>query len=112
LAIKELVIPTIEDSYSLQVAIHAVMDAIIDGRADHGRAGHLLYALQISQNNIRGSFRFPRTRFTESHLEDLLQDELRAEREAERERAEKRKLKKPPQSIKILPEPQEVELPE
>jgi hypothetical protein len=98
-AIKELIIPLIEDQYSLQLAIHEVMDAIIDGRVDQRRAGHLLYALQISQNNIRGHFHFPRVRLTEALLETSLEEQLEEERKAQRERDVIRK--KPPQSLKV-----------
>jgi hypothetical protein len=98
-AIKELIIPSIEDQYSLQLAIHEVMDAIIDGRADSRRAGHLLYALQISQNNIRKHFYFPRVRLTEGLLETCLEEQLEQERKAQRERGAMGK--KPPQSISI-----------
>jgi hypothetical protein len=98
-AIKGLIIQTIEDSYSLQLAIHEVMDAIIDGRADRTRAAQLLYALQISQNNIKGHFRFPRIRFNEFHLESLLEEQLKEEG---KEKAERETLgKKPPQSITV-----------
>jgi hypothetical protein len=98
-AIKGLIIQTIEDSYSLQLAIHEVMDAIIDGRADRTRAAQLLYALQISQNNIKGHFRFPRTRFNHMDLESLLEEE-QLKNNKEREALGK----KPPQSIVTMNE--------
>ena len=98
-AIRDLIIPMIEDPYSLQIAIHEVMDAIIDGRVKDRRAGHLLYALQLSQCNMTQKLQLDRHRWHEIELKWFLEAELEEKREAEKLRREKRLLKKQPQSV-------------
>lgn len=98
-AIRDMVIPTIEDPYSLQIAIHEVMDAIIDGRVKDRRAGHLLYALQLSQSNIRQKLELDSHRWGELELELYLESELEEKREAEKLRRERREMKKQPKSV-------------
>ena len=99
-AIPDLDIPTIEDPESLQIAIHEVMDAIIDGRLEGRRAGQLLYALQLSLSNVKRKLHFIRDRYSVFNLIDDL-DEAQKEREQKKqEAAAKRANKKPPQSVK------------
>ena len=85
-AIPDLDIPTIEDPESLQIAIHEVMDAIIDGRLTDRRAGWLLYGLQLSRSNIKYQLKFNKMRYSLFNLMDDLEEEaeerkaLRAEK--------------------------------
>ncbi len=58
-AIAGLEIPYIEDPSSMQIAIHQVLDAIIDGRVTDKRGWFLLYGLQIAQRNIEGKLKLP-----------------------------------------------------
>jgi hypothetical protein len=75
-AIRDLNLPMIEDAESLQLAIHEVLDAIIDGRANDRRAGHLLYGLQISQNNIKDRLHFTRMKYSVFNLMNDLEEAL------------------------------------
>lgn len=88
-AIPDLDIPTIEDPQSLQIAIHEVMDAIIDGRLTDRRAGWLLYGLQLSRSNIKYHLHNPKMRYSLFNLIDDLEEDAK----------EKRANKKRPQSI-------------
>jgi hypothetical protein len=91
-AIPDLDIPTIEDPESLQIAIHEVMDAIIDGRLEGRRA--------VSLSNVKRKLHFIRDRYSVFNLIDDL-DEAQKEREQKKqEAAAKRANKKPPQSAK------------
>jgi hypothetical protein len=100
-SILGLVIPNIEDAYSLQVAVHEVIDAIVEGRVKDRSAGHLLYALQISQNNLKGKIALPTHRRSKLELKFFLETQLEDQREAERTRARERANKKPPQPARI-----------
>jgi len=95
-AIRDLQIPMIEDPESLQLAIHEVMDAIIDGRVKDRRAGHLLYALQLAQSNLKGKLFLRHSKYDVFNLMNDLEDALQARQAA----------RKPPQSA---PAPTEVE---
>jgi hypothetical protein len=97
-SIPGLVIPTIEDPYSHQIAVHEVIDAIIEGRIKERSAGHLLYALQIAQNNLKGKIALPTHRRSKLELKWFLQAGLEDQREAEN--AQPCANKKPPQSAK------------
>ena len=99
-AIPNLIIPTIEDPESLQIAIHEVMDAIIDGRIQDRRAGQLLYALQLSSSNVKRKLHFIRDRYSIFNLIDDLKEGLEEREKQEQEAAAQIANKKPPQSAK------------
>jgi hypothetical protein len=100
--IEDLEIPTIEDPESLQIAIHEVMDAIIDGRLKNHQAGHLLYGLQLSLSNVKRRLHFPRTKYSVFNLINDLEEAFE-ERKLEKQAAQERRAlkKKPPQSVKL-----------
>ncbi len=98
-SIPGLELPTIEDPASLQVAVHEVLDAIIDGRVRDRRAGWLLYGLQIAQANLPGKLILPAKRDTVfDELKRRREQEARAKRAARRTEAN---TKKPPQSAPL-----------
>jgi hypothetical protein len=100
-AIRDLLIPMIEDVYSHQIAVQEVMDAIIDGRLVDNRAAHLLYALQLAQNNIRKTMYFSHDKYTSASLENTLKEQLIEKLAAKYRHADTEKRtakKKPPQS--------------
>jgi hypothetical protein len=48
-----LELPLLEDANAIQVSIQEIMQAILDRRLDHKRAGLLLYSLQLASTNMR-----------------------------------------------------------
>ncbi len=48
-----LELPLLEDANSLQISLQEIMQAILDRRLDHKRAGLLLYSLQLASTNMR-----------------------------------------------------------
>ena len=107
-AIRTLEIPSIEDAFSHQLALQAVIDSIVAGAIGRGDAKQLLYALQISQVNILGKIDIPRDKFKARELEKMLEWEAREQRDAARARAAKhaqKSEKKNPQSARSTPSP-------
>jgi hypothetical protein len=50
---KEFVLPPLEDANAIQVGVMEVMRALLEDRIERGKAGTLLYALQIAQSNLK-----------------------------------------------------------
>jgi len=101
-AVLDFDLPMIEDPASLQIAIQEVLDAIVDGRIKDRQAGHLLYGLQISQNNVKGNLYIRRRRYDISDLLDDLEEQQQVIAAAKLERQKRREQnKKPPQSATV-----------
>ena len=49
---KALKLPPLVDSASISVALNEIMQALASGTIDTKRAGNLLYALQMAQQNL------------------------------------------------------------
>jgi hypothetical protein len=48
-----IVLPLLEDSNGIQMALQQITQAILDGRLDNRRAGLLLYSLQLAMMNVK-----------------------------------------------------------
>jgi hypothetical protein len=48
-----LELPLLEDANAIQISIQEIMQALLDRRLDHKRAGLLLYSLQLASTNLR-----------------------------------------------------------
>jgi hypothetical protein len=102
-AVPDLNIALIEDAESLHIALHEVIDAIVDGRARDRQAGHLLYALQLAQNSLKAHLDLPRLDYSVFDLMNELEEKLEQRKAARLARQDK----KPPQSATIVDSKQE-----
>jgi hypothetical protein len=57
--LDEVHLPPLEDTASIQIALHQVIEGLLSSRMDARRAGLLLYAIQIASQNVQRVWNSP-----------------------------------------------------